>query len=224
MTTAVQGDAAAAVKPLLRGWSHAVAAVVSVAGLIVLIGLSAGDGVKLAALCVYGVSLVLLFGFSAAYHIPNWSPKPRRVLRRIDHANIFLLIAGTYTPVVTVVLGGWWRAGLLIAIWVVSAAGIALATGVIMARRRLLTMTYLLVGWLGVVATPQLVTDTGPAMLLLLAGGALYTLGALAYAAKRPTLAPRIFGYHEVFHLAVIAASVCFYIYILVAVVPRPVR
>ncbi|MGI8847984.1 MAG: PAQR family membrane homeostasis protein TrhA [Candidatus Dormibacteria bacterium] len=214
-------SAAVSVKPLLRGWLHAVAAVWAAVGLVVLVVLSRGDITKLVTLSIYGVALVLLFGVSAVYHIPNWSPPRRRVLRRIDHANIFLLTAGTYTPVATVLLRGGFRVGILVAIWSVSAAGIVLTAGLIPSHRRLLALIYVASGWIAVFVGPQLIAAGGTATLLLLAGGVLYSLGALAYALKRPQIIPRVFGYHEVFHLAVVAASVCFYVFMLVAVVPH---
>ena len=209
-----------AVKPLLRGWSHALAAVVSVVGMVILLSHSAGDAVKLSAFAVYGSTLVLLFGFSAAYHIPQWSPRVRRVLRGIDHANIFLLIAGTYTPVTAVLLRGGLRVGLLIAIWSVAAVGIALASGIVAGHRRILAAIYVVTGWIGIIAAPQIVAVAGGTVALIVVGGVIYSLGALAYATRRPRIAPAIFGYHEVFHMAVIAASACFYAFMMAVVAP----
>ena len=207
-------------KPLLRGWSHAIGAVAAVVGVIVLGIASHGDSVKFVAVLVYGISLVVLLGFSATYHIPHWSPARREFLRRIDHANIFILIAGTYTPVVAVLLTGAWRMVMLLSIWGIAIAGVAAATPVIRARRRLLVVIYVAMGCLGVVAFPQLIASVGAAILLLVFGGVLYSAGALAYATRRPRLWPRVFGYHEVFHLAVVAASALFYIFVLTVVMP----
>jgi hemolysin III len=214
------GDAALQVKPLLRGWSHALAAVVSVVGMVILLSRSTGDAVKLTAFAVYGVTLVLLFGFSAAYHIPHWSPRNRRILRGIDHANIFLLIAGTYTPVTAVLLRGGLRVGLLIAIWSVAAVGIALASGIVAGHRRALAAIYVLTGWIGIIATPQIVSAAGGAVALIVVGGVIYSLGAVVYAIRRPRGFPTVFGYHEVFHVAVIAASACFYAFMVAVVAP----
>src|SRR3989442_10148779 len=112
-------------KPLLRGWSHGLAALVAIAGLVALILITRHDPAKLMSMVVYGTGLVLLFGVSATYHIFNWSPKVKDWLRRADHATIFVFIAATYTPLVFNVLDGWWRIAVLIAIWTCAAAGVA---------------------------------------------------------------------------------------------------
>src|SRR6266571_8763118 len=110
-------------KPLLRGWSHAVAALVSVAGLVALIVITRHDPAKLVSMVVYGTALVLLFGVSATYHIFKWPPRVKDWLRRADHATIFVFIAATYTPLVFNILDGWWRIGVLVAIWTMAAIG-----------------------------------------------------------------------------------------------------
>ena len=209
------------VKPLLRGWSHAAAALVAVAGLVALIVITRHDPAKLVSMAIYGTGLVLLFAVSATYHIFNWPPRVKDWLRRADHATIFVFIAATYTPLVFNVLDGGWRSGALVAIWVCALAGVGGAAPFLRMPRRLLASLYLAMGWLAVIAFVPLTAALGWAAGLLMAlGGLQYSLGAAAYAFKRPRLWPRVFGYHELFHLAVITASVTFYVLVLRYAVP----
>src|SRR6266550_246416 len=193
-------------KPLLRGWSHAAAALVAIAGLVALIVITRHDPAKLVSMVVYGTALVLLFSVSATYHIFNWPTRVKDWLRRADHATIFVFIAATYTPLMFNVLDGWWRIGVLVAIWISAAAGVAGAAPFLGIPRQLLAALYLALGWV--------------AALLIAFGGILYSLGAAAYAFRRPRLWPRVFGYHELFHLAVISASVTFYVIVVRYAVP----
>src|SRR6266404_9285680 len=208
-------------KPLLRGWSHAVASFVAVAGLVSLIVITRHDPAKLASMVVYGTGLVLLFAVSATYHIFNWPPRVKDLLRRADHATIFVFIAATYTPLVFNILGGWWRIGVLVAIWVCAVAGVIGAAPFLRIPRVALASLYLAMGWLAVVALVPLTAALGWAAALLMAlGGLQYSLGAAAYAFRKPRLWPRVFGYHELFHLAVISASVTFYVVVVYYAVP----
>jgi hemolysin III len=210
-----------AIKPLLRGWSHAAAALVAIAGLIALIVITRHDTAKLVSMTIYGAALVLLFGVSATYHIVRWPPRVKDWLRRADHATIFVFIAATYTPLVFNVLDGWWRIGVLTAAWVCALAGVAGAAPFLRIPRQLLTSLYLSMGWVAVIALVPLTAALGWAAAVLMAfGGIQYSLGAAAYAFKRPQLWPRVFGYHEVFHLAVISASVTFYVIVVHYAVP----
>jgi len=205
-------------KPLLRGWSHAVASFVAVAGLVSLIVITRHDPAKLASMAIYGTGLVLLFAVSATYHIFNWPPRVKDWLRRADHATIFVFIAATYTPLVFNILGGWW---VLIAIWVCALAGVIGAAPFLRIPRVVLASLYLAMGWLAVVALVPLTAALGwVAAVLMALGGLQYSLGAAAYAFRRPRLWPRVFGYHEVFHLAVITASVTFYVIVVYYAVP----
>ena len=216
------GDAVVA-KPLLRGWSHAAAALVAIAGLVTLVVITRHDTAKLVSMIVYGSALVLLFSVSATYHIFNWPPRVKDWLRRADHATIFVFIAATYTPLMFNVLDGWWRIGVLVAIWISALAGVAGAAPFLRIPRRLLAALYLAMGWVAVVALVPLTAALGWAAALLIAfGGIQYSLGAAAYAFRRPRLWPRVFGYHEVFHLAVISASVTFYVIVVRYAVPFP--
>ena len=207
-------------KPVLRGWSHAVASVVAAVGAVLLAIDCSRNALQLAAVIVYGVTLVVLLGFSAVYHIVTWSPKVRARLRTIDHANIFLLIAGTYTPVVVTHVDGWLRITVLVVVWACAAAGGATAAVGRRLPRGVLAGLYVAMGWLSIAIAPALIRRTGVAMFLPLFAGISYTLGAVAYALKRPRLWPRVFGYHEVFHLAVVVASALFYVFMVVAVAP----
>jgi hemolysin III len=208
-------------KPLLRGWSHGVAALVSVAGLVTLIVITRHDPAKLASMAIYGTGLVLLFAVSATYHIFNWPPRVKDWLRRADHATIFVFIAATYTPLVFNILDGWWRIGVLIAIWICAIAGVIGAAPFLRIPRVALASLYLAMGWLAVVALVPLTAALGWAAALLMAlGGLQYSLGAAAYAFRRPRLWPRVFGYHELFHLAVITASITFYVIVVYYAVP----
>jgi hemolysin III len=208
-------------KPLLRGWSHGAATLVAIAGLVALIVITRHDPAKLVSVTVYGAGLVLLFAVSATYHIFKWPPRVKEWLRRADHATIFVFIAATYTPLVVNVLDGWWRVGTLAAIWACAAAGVAGAAPFLRIPRQLLAALYLAMGWLAVIVLVPLTAALGWAAALLMAlGGLQYSLGAAAYAFRRPRLWPRVFGYHEVFHLAVITASATFYVIVVHYAVP----
>jgi len=208
-------------KPLMRGWSHAAAALVAIAGLVALIVITRNDPAKLVSMTIYGSALVLLFGVSATYHIFKWPPLVKDWLRRADHATIFLFIAATYTPLVFNVLSGWWRIGVLAAVWISGAAGVAGAAPFLRIPRQLLAALYLAMGWVAVIALVPLTAALGwVAAVLMALGGLQYSLGAAAYAFKWPRLWPRVFGYHELFHLAVISASVTFYVIVVHYAVP----
>jgi hemolysin III len=209
------------VKPLMRGWSHAAAALVAIAGLVALVVITRNDPAKLASMIVYGTGLVLLFGVSATYHVFNWPPRVKDWLRRADHATIFVFIAATYTPLVFNVLEGWWRIGVLAAVWISAVAGVAGAAPFLRIPRQVLAALYLAMGWVAVIAIVPLTAALGwVAAVLMALGGLQYSLGAAAYAFKRPRLWPRVFGYHELFHLAVITASVTFYVVVVHYAVP----
>lgn len=217
----VQTKGEIAKKPLLRGYLHAVAAVVALFCTGLLLILSKGDFPKEVSFLIYGASSVLLFGWSALYHIGSWSPERRALFRRIDHANIFALIAGTYTPIVFNVLTGWWRIGILVIIWLLAIIGMAVAAPALHISRKVTAGLYVLTGWVVVAALPQVTMRVGlNAVLLLLLAGVLYTLGAVAYALRKPILWPNIFSYHEVFHLATILANGTFFAFMLIYVVP----
>jgi hemolysin III len=202
------------VKPLLRGVSHQIAALVALAACAPLVRAAASTRALIAAL-TYGVSLALLFGASALYHRPTWTAAPRRWLRRVDHSAIFLLIAGTYTPF-CLLLGGRRGLVLLAVVWGGALLGILRCMLWIDAPRPLVALIYVALGWVIVPVLPDVRAAVGGNGLgLLLAGGLAYSAGAIVYTTQRPDPAPRVFGYHEVFHALVIAAAACHFAVVL---------
>jgi hemolysin III len=193
--------------PRLRGVLHLWAFYVAVVAACALVVAAAGARARLAA-GVYGAGLCALFGGSALYHRWRWSPRWRPLLRRVDHSAIFVFIAASYTPLALLVLGGTLRWVVLATVWAGALAGVAFSVAWIGAPRALVAGCYLALGWVALIAAPQLVERLSVAPLVLLAaGGLLYTVGALVYAARRPDPWPRVFGFHEVFHAFVIAAA-----------------
>jgi hemolysin III len=210
MTAAAERVSAAAerVKPRLRGVSHEYAffgSLLAGAGLIV-----AASGTRATlAVTIYAASLSALFGTSALYHRVDWRrPEVRRWIRRLDHSMIFFLIAGTYTPFALLVLKGTLAQVILIVVWAGALAGTVVEMIWVEAPKWVTAIVYLALGWVGVAAFPGLLEHAGlAAVLLIAAGGLLYTAGAVIYATQRPDPNPAVFGYHEVFHLLVIAAA-----------------
>lgn len=213
----------AGTRPLLRGYLHVVAAVLSVPGTTYLAMRSADDPPRLAAMLIYGTGLTLLFTASAVYHLRAWGQRTARVLRRLDHASIFILIAATHTPVAFVLLSGAWRAGVLLTVWLLAgASAAAVGAGLPLARGARIAI-YVAMGWVGAAAISQ-VDRPLPAEVVaaFLAGGLLYTLGAVFYALRRPDPWPRVFGYHEIFHVLTIVAAGIFYWLIAAYVLEAP--
>ena len=209
-------------KPLMRGWLHLGFAPVA---LIVGVLLTAFAPTLLGRIgcAVYTLAAVQLFGTSAAYHRGNWSASTLAVFRRIDHSNIFVFIAGTYTPLALVLLEGNSRIALLALIWSIAVLGVAFRVLWLGAPRWLYTLLYVAMGWAAVGWLTQLWASGGPAVVLLvLAGGLIYSLGAVAYATKRPTLSAKWFGFHEVFHAATILAAICHLVAITFAIFGPP--
>jgi hemolysin III len=210
-------------KPLLRGWFHAGAALASIIFTIVLLFLTADDPPRLVSMLVFGLTMVELYTVSAIYHIGRWQPRTHRVLRSLDHSNIFLLIAGTYTPLCFNVLNGWMRPASLITIWILAFAGVGVAVFALHWPRWVGTSLYFIMGWIAVIVMPAYIEKLGwGPVALLLAGGVLYTAGGVIYALKRPNPFPRVFGFHEIFHLFVIAGSAAFALMITIWVLPFP--
>jgi hemolysin III len=209
------------VKPRLRGVSHAYAFFVSLGCGTALI-LAASDGRARAAAAIYAAAVSALFGTSALYHTVTWRPRARRWMRRLDHSMIFVLIAGTYTPVALLALKGGLASTLLIVVWAGALGGVLFKLLWIDAPKWLLASVYLGLGWVSVAVLGQLPAAIGWLGLAGLAtGGLLYTAGAVVYASGRPDPLPRTFGYHEVFHALVILAAGLHYAVIAFAVLPR---
>lgn len=220
----VPGPAAAGpevrVKPRLRGVFHQYAFFVSLGSGVLLVLLAATTRASVAA-AVYAVSVAALFGVSALYHRVTWTGSARRRMRRLDHAMIFLLIAGTYTPVGLLVLKGTLASVVLAVVWGGALAGIVLELAWAGAPRWLGGVVYLALGWVAVVAMPQLFARLGVAGgLLIVAGGLVYSAGAAVYALRRPDPVPAVFGYHEVFHLLVIVGVAAHFLAISLFAVP----
>jgi hemolysin III len=210
------------VVPRLRGVSHAVATVVAVAAAVVIVALAPTVRTTLP-LAVYGAGLIALFGGSALYHRWPGPPRFKPLLRRIDHSTIYVFIAASYTPIAVVLLHGALAWMILAVAWAGAAAGVAFTLGWIHAPRAVFAISYLALGWIAVIALPQLLQLLSPVPLVLLgAGGLLYSAGALVYASRRPDPWPRTFGFHEVFHALVIMAAAAQYVAIIGWVLPAP--
>jgi hemolysin III len=208
------------VRPRLRGVFHQYAFFASLASGTALVLLATTTKASLGA-AIYATSVSALFGVSALYHRITWTTPARRRMRRLDHAMIFLLIAGTYTPVGLLVLNGTLATVVLAVVWGGALAGIMLELAWTTAPRWLGGTVYLALGWVAVVAMPQLFAQLGmTGGLLLVAGGLLYSAGAAVYALRRPDPAPVVFGYHEVFHLLVIAGVVTHFLAISLYALP----
>ncbi|MFO0722775.1 MAG: hemolysin III family protein [Myxococcota bacterium] len=193
-------------KPKLRGVSHQLAAMVAVPAVLLLWRGAGTLGSRWGA-AVYGVTLIALFSISALYHRPVWAPRPREILGRFDHSAIFLLIGGTYTPL-GLVLGGEQGTAMLSVVWLGAAAGVGLSLLWPKVPKPLVAGLCVLLGWTAVPVVPPLFAALGLApLLLIVAGGVLYTIGAAIYVLKRPDPLPSVFGYHEIFHLLVIVAA-----------------
>ncbi|MEU9830872.1 hemolysin III family protein [Streptosporangium sp. NPDC048047] len=200
------------IKPRLRGWLHAGALPVAIIAGYVLVALGPTLQARLAA-AVYAITSGLLFGVSATYHRGTLSPRLERVLRRLDHANIYLIIAGTYTPFALLALDGPARVVVLAVIWAGAIAGVLFRVLWISAPRLLSTALYIALGWTAVFVLPQLLSGAGvAAVALVIAGGLLYTAGGVVYGLRRPDPSPRWFGFHEVFHAFTVAAYVVQYV------------
>ena len=196
----------AAERPRLRGLFHLYAFFVSLVVGSLLIAFAPGGRTQLAA-AVFGACVALMFGASALHHRVTWQPRGYRWSRRIDHAGVYLAIAGTYTPFALLVLHGTWRIAILAVVWAGASLAILLKFVWVDAPKWLAAALAIALGWVAVIVFPQLVDGIGwDGTALTLAGGLLYTLGGLAYALRRPNPLPGVFGYHEIFHLLVVAA------------------
>jgi hemolysin III len=206
-------------KPLLRGWFHAGITPLAVVAGIILIALADGAAAKWAS-AAYFASSLLLFGNSAIYHVFNWAPRVKAIFRRIDHANIFLLIAGTYTPVSVGLLSPRKATILLICVWSGALVGILFRVFWINSPRWLYVPLYILLGWAAVIFMGDMFRANAAAMVLLFVGGVLYTIGAVFYGLKWPLARNRYFGFHELFHSCTVAAFFCHWAAALLAVLP----
>jgi hemolysin III len=199
-------------KPLLRGVLHQVGFSVSlVVGTLLIVG---ADGARRhAAAAVFAGSVAVCFGASALYHRVTWTPRLRLWMRRVDHAGVYLLIAGTYTPVCLLVLDGSWRLVVLVMVYAGAGAAIVLKFAWVEAPKWVAAVLGIALGWAGIAVLPQLAVRLNPAAVALLGvGGLAYTAGAIIYARRRPNPLPAVFGYHELFHALTLVAVVCQYV------------
>lgn len=208
------------VKPRLRGVFHELAFYVAVVLAFPVIATAERGTPRLVA-AVFAVCLPACFGASALYHRPTWRPAVRRWLARLDHAGVYLLIAGTYTPVAVLVMSEGWRVPVLAVVWSGAVAAILLKLFWVSAPKALSAVIGLALGWVGVAAFGQLLKLAPAGLVLLVAGGLLYSCGAVVYARRRPDPLPQVLGYHEIFHALTVAAAACQYVAIVFFVLPR---
>jgi hemolysin III len=207
----------APLKPKLRGWLHAGTFPFATAAGIVLICLAPSASARWAA-AVYTLASMLLFGISALYHRFYWGRTGEAILRRLDHSNIFLLIAGTYTPLGVMLLRGQDRILLLSVVWAGALLGILFRIFWVHAPRWLYTPIYLALGWVSIFWMSDFYHQGGASVVTLLAiGGGLYSIGAVVYATKKPNPSPLWFGFHEIFHACTVAAFICHYVAVSIA-------
>jgi hemolysin III len=208
-------------RPLLRGWLHLVAVVVTVVAAPFVVARAPTAGAA-AALAIYMTSIAALFGVSAAFHRVRWSPAGRRRMRRADHATIFIAIAGTNTAVAGLALRGWAQILILSLVWGGAAVGIIVRQTWLDAPKWAVAVPYVVVGWCALVVLPQLLQALGGAGFgLLAAGGAFYTVGAIVYSLRKPNPVPGVFGYHEVFHACTVIGATLHFVVIVVYALPR---
>jgi hemolysin III len=213
-------SAVAAIKPKLRGWIHLGTFPVVLAAGIVLVALSPGGSARVSC-AVFAATAALLFGTSALYHRGTWSPRWSGILKRLDHSNIFLIIAGTYTPFAVTLLPSARERTLLWLVWGGAIAGVLFRVFWVGAPRWLYTPVYIALGWVAIFYLPDFLHQGGAGVLALIAvGGGLYTLGAVVYATKKPNPSPRWFGFHEIFHVLTVLAFVVHYVAVSMSVYP----
>ncbi len=208
---------------MLRGWLHAGASAFALVGTCLLVARTWTDPLRAATMLVFGLSMVELYVVSAIYHIGAWEGRRRSTIRALDHANIFVLIAGTYTPICVNVLSGPLRVSVLGLVWALAVIGVLTAVMQLSIPRWGTVALYLVLGWVALIPLPEMLRllPLTPIALMFL-GGALYSVGAVIYALRRPNPFPRVLGFHEIFHLFVIAGSAMFFYVIWTWAVPYP--
>ena len=205
-------------KAILRdpasGLIHLGATAAAVIGLVALLVMGRGNAVRELSLLVYGLSLILVFAASTAYHLVNSGPEVTKRLRRVDHSAIYLLIAGTYTPICLAFFTGFWRWVPLTLVWIAAIVGVTVKLFII-APRWVSAVIYLLMGWLSLLAARAiLINMPAGAIFWLVAGGVIFTLGAVVYMTRKPDPWPGVFGFHEVWHIIVILGCLAHFILI----------
>ncbi len=208
----------------VSGLTHFCGALGAAFGLVLLLALGHDNLAKALSLIVYGVTLILMFSASSAYHLIPASPNVVQALRKIDHSAIFLLIAGSYTPLCVNYFSGFWKWGLLAIVWSMAVIGIVAKLFIINSPRWLSAGLYLVMGWLSVIAIPEMMASMPVnALIGLLMGGISFTLGAVVYVTKKPDFYPGVFGFHEIWHIFVILGCAFHFAVIAVYVAPMAV-
>jgi len=205
----------------VNGLTHMAAAIAAAVGLVILLYIARDSLIKLVSLSIYGLSLALMFSASTAYHIVDAGPRIMLLLRKLDHSSIYLLIAGTYTPICLHYFTGIWRWAPLAVIWSLAIIGIVVKLFIIKAPRWITAGVYLLMGWLAIGAGRQVLASipTG-ALVWLLFGGLFFTWGAVIYILKKPNPVPGVFGFHEVWHIFVILGAFSHFMVMLAFIAP----
>ncbi len=197
----------------VNGLTHLGGAIAAFFGMIAMLIVSWGVTMKMVSALVYGFSLIGMFSASATYHMAKVRPAVLQILRKLDHSAIFLLIAGSYTPFCLIAFTGFWRWGLLMTIWTIAIIGVVLKIIYVNSPRWLHTGIYVIMGWLCVMAIPQMHSVLPyPAMVWLFVGGVVYTLGAVIYATKIFNFVPGKFGFHEVWHIFVLLGALAHFV------------
>ena len=208
----------------VNGLMHLGAAIVAFFGLVALLIIGRDSLVKQASLLIYGAALILMFSASAAYHLIRANPRAELTLRKLDHSAIYLLIAGTYTPICIHYFTGFWLWGVLAIVWFMAIVGIIVKVFVIRAPRWASAAVYLVMGWLCLMGTRvMLATMPMSALVWLLLGGIFFSVGAIVYVTKRPDPYPGVFGFHEIWHIFVILGCLSHFIVVAVYVAPHAV-
>lgn len=211
-------DSDVPLKPRMRGWLHAVMVPLALAAGVVVVILAPTTGLRAAA-GIYAITGLLLFAVSATYHLGRWSERTARVLKRLDHTNILLIIAGTYTPLTLALLDDPQRTILLSAVWIGALGGVAFRLFWTDAPRWLYTVFYIVLGLAAVWFIGDFFSADVPAAVLICAGGAAYITGAVFYAIKRPNISMQWFGFHELFHACTLVGFICHYVAIVLAII-----
>ncbi len=199
-------------KPIMRGYLHLIAFFITL-GAGALLMVNSTSAISYTASGIYIFGLLFLFGISSIYHIPHWEPQPRAFMKRMDHSAIFILIAGTFTPLCLLALPHESGKQLLVIIWIAAALGVLQSIFWVKAPKWVTAILYVFMGWFALPYLGELKDSLGAdKVLFLVAGGVIYTVGAVFYAIKKPRLNPAIFGYHELFHLFTVIGALCHFI------------
>lgn len=208
-------------KEPVNTWTHFIPFIAGIVGLVFLILLSKNNVSKLVTMTIYGLSVIVLYGASSIYHWVRTTPQKELALKKFDHISIYILIAGSYTPVFYYGLEGAWRWAMLSAVWTLAVIGMTLKIWFIHAPRYVSTSFYVSLGWIALVPFFQLIHHLPMGAIILMAvGGVAYTIGAVIYAKKIFDFFPKRFGFHEIFHLFVAAGSIVHFIMVLIYILP----